>query len=195
MEKINLNEIEKIETRNVVKNLNWFYHGFDFGNIAKIMENGILAKKYLDFSSPNFGDNGKYYISLSKDTNRVFTAFRQYNQMGPMIIVDNIEAIKCRKNMLYEWLRFTPLPFRYSGWDDEYQVYSKILPDKFVGIECVLYDWAKDNNLFFLRRFRDMLEVMQSLDSNLPIYDFSRQEDGIVHELDKEAFLELSKHL
>lgn len=40
-----------------------------------------------------------------------------------------------------------------------------------------------------------MLEVMQSLDSNLPIYDFSRQEDGIVHELDKEAFLELSKHL
>lgn len=195
MEKIDLNEIEKIETRNIVKNLDWFYHGFDFGNIAKIMENGILAKKYLDFSSPNFGANGKHYISLSKDTNRVFTAFRQYNQMVPMIIVDNVKAIKCRKNILYEWLRFTLLPFRYSSWDDEYQVYSKILPDKFVGIECVLYDWAKDNNLFFLRRFRDMLEVMQSIDSNLPIYDFSRQEDGMVHELDKEAFLELSKHL
>lgn len=46
-----------------------------------------------------------------------------------------------------------------------------------------------------LKGFRIMIEIMQSLNIQLPIYDFSRQEDNIVHELNKDEFLELSKHL
>lgn len=196
MEKIDLKEIEKVETKCIVKNLNWFYHGFDFGNITKIMRDGILAKKYLDFPTSDFGLNGKHYISISKDIiNHPCSAFQSYKSTYPLVILDNVETIKCKNNPLYYHLRLTSLPFRYSDWVDEYHVYSKISPDKFIGIECMVYDWARDDGLFLLKRFRNMLEVMQSLDTKLPVYDFSRQKDGIVHEIDQEEFLSLTKCL
>lgn len=44
------------------------------------------------------------------------------------------------------------LPLRYSTSEDEYQVYSKILPEKFVGIECMAYAWCKSNNIFLLKQ-------------------------------------------
>lgn len=195
MEKFDLMEIEKIETGRFVKNLDWFYHGFDFGNITAILNKGILAKKYLDFPTPNFGLNGKHYISVSKDMNVSGGAFNRYKQSGPLMILDNIKALKCKYKKLYYPFRLTAFPFRYTEWTDEYQVYSKILPDKFVGIECMVYDWTKENNLFLLKRFRSMLEVMQSLGVKLPIYDFSREDSCVIHEVDQEAFLELSKCL
>ena len=40
-----------------------------------------------------------------------------------------------------------------------------------------------------------MIETMQQLDCDLPIYDFSRQEGDNVHELDKEEYLEVTKSL
>lgn len=198
MEKINLNinEIEKVETKCIVKNLNWFYHGFDFGNITKIVKDGILAKKYLDFPTSDFGLNGKHYISISKDIiDHPCSAFHSYKRAHPLIILDNVDAIKCKQSTLYRPFRLTSLPFRYSDWVDEYQVYSKISPDKIIGIECMVYDWTRDDILFLLKRFRSMLEVMQSLDIKFPVYDFSRQKNGIVHEVDQEAFLSLTKCL
>lgn len=192
---IDLKEIEKIETGNIVKNLNWYYHGFDFGDTVNIMKKGILAKKYLDFPEPIYGNNGKHYISLSKDTASFDDAFNNFKSVCPMIILDNLEAIECKDNLLYYFFRFTPLPFRYSFWRGEYQVYSKILPDKFIGIECMVYEWAKDDKLFMLKQFRCMLEMLRSLEIQLPIYDFSREEDNLVHQIDTDAFLELSKQL
>lgn len=192
---IDLREIEKIETGNIVKNLNWFYYGFNFDNIVNIMEKGILSKKHLNYPNPNYGSNGKHYISLSKDNDPATFIFDYYKHTYPMIILDDLEAIECKYNLLYYFLRYTPLPFRYSSWSGEYQVYSKILPDKFIGIECMAYEWAKDDELDKLKRFRYMLEMLKSLEVKLPIYDFSREEDNKVHQIDTEAFLELSKNI
>lgn len=195
MEEFYLREIEKMETKSVQKDPDWFYHGFDFGRAEDILSNGILAKKYLDFPVQNFGLNGKHYISIAKDIDQPGGALNRYKNAGPLMIIDNVKAIKCENKKLYYPIRFTRLPFRYTAWSDEYQVYSKILPDKFVGIECMVYDWSKSNNLFLLKRLRYMLELMKTMDTKLPIYDFSREEDGMVHELDKESFLELSNQL
>lgn len=40
-----------------------------------------------------------------------------------------------------------------------------------------------------------MLIVMKNMGVQLPLYDFSREKDGIVYELDKSAFLEKSKYV
>lgn len=194
METIDLKEIETVEKK-VVKNPDWFYHGYDFGNTAKILEKGILAKKHLDFQKGNFGLNGKHYISVAKDINEGWRALTKYKNNGPVAILDGLKVIECKYSKLYKLFIYTPLPFRYTEWPDEYQVYSQIQPDKIIGIECMVYNWTEQGNIFLLKRFRTMLEVMKELDSQLPIYDFSRQEGDNVHELDKEAFLELSKRL
>ena len=191
----NLDKIEEVEIKKIEKNPNWFYHGSEFKHIANIFAKGILAKKYLDYPKQNFGLNGKHYISIAKDTNKEGNALNKYKRNGPLVIVDNVKAIKCSRKRIYEPFRFTRLPFRYTEWDDEYQVYSKIPPEKFIGLECMAYEWAKEGNIFLLKRLRNMLELMQSINSELPVYDYSREENGIVHEIDKEAYLELSLHI
>lgn len=195
MERGNLGLIEDMEVKTIIKNPEWCYHGFDFGNVGKILGDGILAKKYLDYPNQDFGFNGKHYISVSKDTGQCFGAFSFYKFRNPLIVLDNIRTIKCQQKELNYLLRYTMLPLRYSTTEDEYQVYSKILPEKFVGIECMAYAWCKSNNIFLLKQLREMLIVMKNMGAQLPLYDFSREKDGIVHELDKSAFLEKSKYV
>lgn len=62
MERGNLGLIEDMEVKTIIKNPEWCYHGFDFGNVGKILGDGILAKKYLDYPNQDFGFNGKHYI-------------------------------------------------------------------------------------------------------------------------------------
>lgn len=195
MERFNIDLIEDMEVKTIMKSPDWYYHGFDFGNVGDILSKGILAKKYLDYPNPNFGLNGKYYISVSKDIDQFFGAFNLYKSRNPLIVLDNVRTIKCRQKELNYLLRNTMLPLRYSTTADEYQVYSKIIPEKFVGIECMVYAWCKSNNIFLLKRLREMLIVMKDMGVQLPIYDFSREKDGIVHELDKNIFLEKSKYM
>lgn len=200
MEEIDLREIERIETKSIVKKPDWFYHGFYFESTAGIIENGILARKHLNFfcKSDNIGNNGTHYISVVKeinDANRGFSMYKHIKNHRPLVILKGIKAIKCRESSLYNKFINTPLPFRYSPWSEEYQVYSKIQPYKIIGIECMVYAWAEQGDIFRLRRVRQMLELMKQLDSQLPVYDFSREKDGLVNEVDKEAFLEVSKSL
>ncbi len=193
MDSIDLGELDKIEKDIIIKNADWYYHGFDFALMSDILEEGILSKRHLNFSCPNFGLNGKYYVSVAKDITGKDCALPYYQKSGPLVILDNLKVIKCHKSNFYRLFKYTPLPFRYTAWSDEYQVYDKISPDKIIGFECMVYDWAKNGNLFLLKRFRTMLEIMQQLKCELPIYDYSREDEDVVHELDKEAFLEISK--
>ncbi len=194
MGKIEASEVEKIET-NFVKNSEWFYHGYDFCFTEDIIKKGILARKYLSCPDED-GLNGKHYVSIAKDIEGEKKALTRYKHQGPLAIMDeSLKVIECKQSKFYELFRYTRLPFRYTEWSDEYQVYSKIKPNKIIGFECMAYLWAKEGNIALLRRLRMMIEIMQKLNCDLPIYDFSRQEGDNVHELDKEAYLELSKTL
>lgn len=195
MEKIDLREIEKIEKDSVIKNTDWYYHGFDFAYTSDILKEGILAKRHLGYACPNFGLNGKYYISVAKDITGDDLALSSYKQYGPLAILDNLKVIKCKKSQLNRLFIYTPIPLRYSAWSDEYQVYDKIAPEKIIGFECMVHEWVKKDNIFLLRRLHTMIEIMQLLDCNLPMYDFSRQEGDNVHELDKEEYLKLSESI
>ena len=195
MAKIDLKELEKIDKDNIFKNPEWFYHGYDFAMTSDILEEGILSKRHLNYPCPNFGLNGKYYISIAKDTATEDRALTGYINSGPLAILDNLKVIKCKKSQFYRLFTQTPLPLRYTAWSDEYQVYDKIGPDKIIGFECMVYDWVKKDRIFLLKRLRTMLEIMQNLKCDLPVYDFSRQEGDKVHELDKKGFLELSEPL
>lgn len=194
MGKIETSEIEKIE-KSFVKNPDWFYHGYDFCNTPDIIKEGILARKYLSCQDED-GLNGKHYVSIAKDIDGEGKALTRYKHQGPLAIMDeSLKVIECKHSKFYKLFRYTILPFRYTDWSDEYQVFSKIKPDKIIGFECMAYLWAKDGNIALLRRLRTMIETMNQLECELPIYDFSRQDGDKVHELDKEAYLELTKSL
>ena len=192
MGKIDLNEIEQLET-SVIKNPDWYYHGYNFAFTSDILKEGILARKYLSCDDED-GLNGKHYISIAKDIEGDKKALTRYKHQGSLAILDEkLKVIECKKSKFYELFRYTMLPFRYSSWSDEYQVFSKIKPKNIIGFECMAYLWAKEGNIALLRRLRAMIETMQHLQCDLPIYDFSRQEGDNVHEIDKEGYLELTK--
>ena len=194
MGKIDLKDIDQIE-KSFVKNPDWYYHGYDFASTSDIIEEGILARKYLSCQDPD-GLNGKHYVSIAKDIEGEDRALNRYKYNGPLAILDeNLKVIECKHSNFYKIFRYTMLPFRYTDWSDEYQVFSKIKPDKIIGFECMAYLWCKEGNIDLLRRLRTMIETMQQLDCDLPIYDFSRQEGDNVHELDKEEYLEVTKSL
>ena len=191
---IDLKDIEQIE-KEVIKNPDWYYHGYDFASTSDILKEGILARKYLSCLDED-GLNGKHYVSVAKDVEGKNKALTRYKHQGPLAILnENLKVIECKHSKFYELFRYTMLPLRYTHWSDEYQVFSKIKPNKIIGFECMAYLWAKEGNIALLRRLRTMIETMQKLDCDLPMYDFSRQEGNDVHELDKKGYLEVTKSL
>lgn len=184
-----LEKIDKVEYQAIEKNPEWFYHGFDAAFTEQILSEGILAKKYLDFPWPNFGLNGKHYISIAKDTNAPGNALNRYKTIGPLAIIDGIKVIKCRKYKPYQIFNHTRIPLRYTAWEDEYQVYGKIPKDNIIGIESMLYYWIEHQNTFYLKKFRNMLETMEKMGIDLPIYDYSREENDQIYEIDKKEYL------
>lgn len=192
---IDLKKLEKIET-DVKKNPDWYYHGYDFCFTSDILEKGIVAKRYLDFPCPDFGLNGKYYISIAKDGNSNDKALTRYMNNGPLAILDEyLKVIKCKNSQFHRLFIHTRIPLRYTAWSDEYQVYGKIKPDQIIGFECMVHDWVTKDKVFLLKRFRVMLEMMQKTKCNLPVYDYSRQDGNRVHEINKASFLELSESI
>lgn len=148
------------------------------------------------------GNNGNYYISLSKDIPNKLNSNSAYMYMKfthPMFILHNVKAYKCEDKYTRIPFIYTKLPFRYSTWDDEYQAYSIITPDHFVGMECPLECWLDNikyyKNIALLKDLRNMIIAMNELSINLPIYDSSHELSGKLYEIDKERYLHLSKKL
>lgn len=146
------------------------------------------------------GNNGNYYISLSKDIPNKLNSESAYMYMKfthPMFILDNVKAYKCADKYKRIPFIYTKVPLRFLTWDDEYQAYSIITPDHFVGIECPLESWIEDIkwNIESLKNLRNMIIIMNELGINLPIYDSSHELSGQLFEIDKEKYLHLSKTL
>ncbi len=194
-----LNEqIEKIEhVSKIRKSSRWFYHGItsEANQFPKIMQEGLLCKNLHGYARTKNGYNGNYYISLSKDIKAPSedSGYSNYIEEYPMLIIDDIIAIKCLKTNSRTIFTKTIIPFRTSGYKDEYQAFYRIDPSKFVGLEAKAYDWCTQGQISKLRNLRNIILEMEEFGTSLPIYDFSREYDGIIHEIDQEQFLHFSK--
>lgn len=197
-----LDQLHNIEQKVINKNSDWYYHGFDYkrSDFMDMLVCGLKCRKQLGIKA--CGNNGMYYISLSKDIPDKLNSDSAYMYMKftpPMFILDNIKVYKCTKG--YERIPFinTKVALRYSTWDDEYQAYSKISPDHFVGIECPIECWIDNikyhKNIALLKDLRNMIITMNELGIDMPIYDSSYELSGQLYEIDKEKYLYLAKKL
>ncbi len=189
-------EVIYIETPSF-RDLDWYYHGIpeDTDKMMNILSEGIKSRSLL--GQKGVGSNGKYFISLSKDIGIEgdFSAFHGFRRCLMNIIIDDIDAHKCVKYIPFLYLLAnTRFPIRYSDFLDEFQVYEIIKPDKFVGIQCPLYYWAKDyqeagNYKYFLEAFKNLIIAMKLLEIRLPLYDYSRLMGTSVHLINPDEFL------
>lgn len=192
-----IEEIKSIETPST-RDLKWYYHGIseDTGAIENILSEGIKCRNLL--GQKGGGNNGKYFISLSKDIGideKSLSAFHDFRRCQMNIIIDNIKARRCIDySPLLHLLANTRFPIRSSSFPDEFQIYEIIEPDKFVGIQCPLYYWTKGyeeegTHKYFLDALKNLIIVMKMLGSSLPLYDYSRLQGTSIHQINPNEFL------
>lgn len=192
------NIIDKFEEECLIS-LDYFYHSTDYNKhkYKSILTDGIKCNKLLN----NFWGgtyNGLYYISLSKITIPDNECFLSYSKNRPSFIISGISPIKCEDNDSYEYYIYTE-DSRRTGIDDEYQYYYFIKNTYIVGIVYNLYDcFIENGNCFSKKSLKNCLELINLLDEiniKMPIYDYSRRENIMAHEINKEKIKYYSKKL
>lgn len=201
-----LEKVEKIEIQ-ATKNSEWYYHKFSFTDerFRNILDEGIKCRKLLGMRSA--GNNGKYYISLLKDLydDSLNSGFNSFMNVCTSFIISDIEPIRCSVKMqdLYHLFAWSRIPLRGSGFIDEFQAYKMIIPDKFIGLQCPLYNWISEmlderytaDFVDYLLALKDMIMIMKKLNFILPIYDYSRKNVNEVHLIDADAYLDICDDL
>lgn len=182
-----MNFIDEIE-ENCEINLNWFYHStyYEKNKYTSILTEGIKCRKLLN--QPGAGRyNGKYYISLSKITIPDNKTFLFYTFDKPSFIIDNIDPIKCKNTTDYEKYIYTKDPRRMGNYYGEYQYYYLIKPEYIKGIVYNLFEYTTGLiHKTKLKDFLDLINLLETLNINIPIYDYSRRNETLAHKIDKE---------
>lgn len=200
-----INIIDDIEEVSEI-NLDWFYHSIPYNKnkYSSILTEGIKCNDLLD--KPGCGVyNGKYYISLSKITIPDNLAFQYYvsTTLAPSFIMNGIEPIKCKSNNIinrfkYEKYIDTKDSRRMGSKDGEYQYYYFIQSTYIIGIVYNLlkiqdtYPRLKKSSIVELA---EIILLLEELDIDIPIYDYSRRDKVLVHEINKEKIKYYSRKL
>ncbi len=193
-----LKMISYIEDKDVAFDENWFYHACSFEKeiYKNILLEGIKSKfertKRLQSS---FGWNGIFYISVTRENimeDLGKSAWNFFYPYYPMFIIDkNVKAYKCRYldkfSEFYSKLSNTPLPYRVSGYVDEWHIYRVVKPESIIGID---YPLKKLESEVYLERLVNIIELMNEINVDKPIYDISSR-----REINKEKCLKLSRGL
>lgn len=194
MEKMDI--INSIEEESKVK-LTWFYHSafYNHENYKNILQEGIKCNFLLGKSSVG-KYNGPYYISLSKMTIPDNNCFLKYNcGNNPTFIIDGINPIECESIEEYEKYIETKDKRRTCNLPGEYQDYYQIDSDKIIGILYNFYYYMStknpDKEKYYIKELRDLINLLNDLDKDIPIYDYSRRDTNNVHIINKTKFLSL----
>ena len=193
-----MNIIDEIEKECEI-DLTWFYHSkyYDRNKYKSILTEGIKCNHLLNI--PNGGiNNGFYYISLSKLTIPDNEVFLTYVMSRPSFIINGIKPIKCEDNDKYLDYVYTK-DERRLGDEEEYQYYYFIKNSFISGIVYNLYKYfTNEINLFDKEKVKELLNIislLEELDLDLPIYDYSRREKTLAHTIDKERLKYYAKDI
>lgn len=188
-------KIDTIEEKCKI-NFDWYYHSipYDKENITSILTEGIKCGELLNSSGDVY--NGPYYISLSKITIPDNESFNYYTTFRPSFIIGEIEPIKCVDNPLYYDYIKTKDP-RRAGLDGEYQYYYFIKSSYIKGIVYNLPKLIEDGYLGdrSLLNLLELINLLEELDIDIPIYDYSRRDKTLSHTIDTEKLKYYSKSL
>lgn len=177
----------------------WYYHSkyYNGNKYKSILMEGIKCNHLLNISNGGI-HNGFYYISLSKLTIPDNEIFLTYVMSRPSFIINGIKPIKCEDNDKYLDYVYTK-DERRLGNEGEYQYYYFIKNSFISGIVYNLYKYfTKEINLFDKEKVKELLNIisiLEEIDLDLPIYDYSRREKTLAHTVDKERLKYYSKDI
>lgn len=167
-----------IEDKDIKINDNWYFHATsdDIETIKNILTEGIKSAYLIGQKGNNF--NGKYYISLYKNTSDS-ERLNKWLKESPKLIIQGISPYYAdsSKHKLRQFFINTRIPLRTSEWNGEYQQYLKIEPSNIVALEYSLtyiLSSSKDSNIKQKIEFlKSIILCMEQINKNLPIYDLS----------------------
>lgn len=191
-----LKEIEATKTK-ITLNDSWYYHDYvdDLEVLANILAKGILCKKELGIKKNTTDSyNGLHYISITKYSSDKGSIFQLINSRPLIVIGSQVKAIKTtplnQSSLITSYLVNTPLPFRQSPYNDEWQVYKRIPPEYFNGIYLDFQNYLKNNgqdkllsNLYVIVSYLDHFKF------DIPIIDGSDETM-----IDKKVFKKLKRY-
>ena len=157
-----LEVLSYIENVPIVLSNNYYYHAFvyDHDAFVNMINEGIKAPIYLDKSGQ--GNNGLFYVSLSKNLNCVDSIYDKLSSLPMFIINEKIWVVKAKNALSPSFsLKRSPLPIRYSEYDDEYQKFLKVKPKDILGIQFNLFTNVDNSNI------RYSMAILQAIISDL----------------------------
>lgn len=184
------------DTENILVSPKNYYHAFNYNHdsFTAILNEGLKAKILLH--KEGTGYNGLFYISLSRKEDCLNSAYGMLKTRPAFIIDGQIKTFKT-KNIVHDSnypliLCNTFLPFRTSTYDDEYQRFLKIAPEK---IKAIRYELNSviDNRKKFQSKLLILQNIMQDLEilkKNIPVIDIESQKE---FNRDKVLALKLTK--
>ena len=177
--------IDKYITGEYKLDENYYYHAFEKNSMIPILKDGIKCT-FLQSKKNNGGYNGAFYVSICKKTDFIKSAYKLYSddKYDMFILSPSIRAIKTHKNGIVDLFADTIVPVRSSVYDDEFQVFLKIAPSYIKGIRLSeLQD--KDD----LVNLKNKLLILKKYNIDIPVYDFSLEESGIIRKINKTKIL------
>ena len=174
--------IKDLEDEKIQIMKDYYYHAFYYERetFNKMINEGIKSAFLRD--EKGCGNNGKYYISLTKREDCEYSAYENLKHLPMFIIDDGIKTVKARnyrRKIQYPlWFTNTILPFRDCGYDNEYQKFLIVEPSSIIGIQLNIYsnyidyhdnDFTKRQLLIIKQLVKDL--YIQQID--LPIVDCS----------------------
>lgn len=171
-----------------------YYHAFsyDSNEFISMITEGIKAPILL--GKDGAGNNGPFYVSLSKNENAENSIYDRLQTLPMFVINENIKTFKARnfnKEKPYP-LRFTrtPFPFRECQYDDEYQKFLKVSPKDILAIQYNLfYELVDKGEDYMKEQLLTLIKIVEDLEKkqvNLPIINTSTRT-----KLNKEKILSL----
>lgn len=190
--------IEKVEEKCEIS-LDWFYHSIHYKKeyYKSILEEGIKCN-YLLNRTWSGRYNGPFYISLSKITIPDNISFLNYScANNPSFILDGIEPIKCERIAEYEKYINTKDKRRIGNYIGEYQYYYWIKNNYIKGILYNLYNYflLSQKGKIYIKDLLELIELLEELNINIPIYDYSRRDKTHAHIINQEKLKYYSKEL
>jgi len=160
---------------------NPYYHAFRYepDEFTNMITEGIKSPILL--GKEGTGNNGPFYVSLSKKENAEKSVYDMLKSL-PMFVIDgNIKTIKAKnsnkeKTFPISFTR-TPLPFRDCEYDDEYQKFLRVSPKDILAIQYNLFaNHLENNEDYIIEQLLTLIKMVEDLEKeqiNLPIIDAS----------------------
>jgi len=173
--------INYIEDEPILLLSNPYYHAFkyDSNEFISMITEGIKAPILL--GKEGTGNNGPFYVSLSKNENAETSIYDMLKSLPMFVINENIKTFKARnysKEKPYPFrLTRTPLPFRDCEYDDEYQTFLRVSPKDILAIQYNLFaNYLENNEDYIIEQLLTLIRMVENLEKeqiNLPIIDTS----------------------